>query len=70
MKLSAKEAKELMPRGYIPSEQVCAKIKIIAEAGLNYFYTDLTQGQIEEFQELGFKVDRGAYDRLYKISWA
>lgn len=69
MKLSAKEAQELMPKGYIPSEQICSRIKSIAEAGLDYFYTDLTLGQIQEFQELGYKVERGSYDKKYKISW-
>jgi hypothetical protein len=69
MRLSASEAKELMPRGYIPSEQLCAKIKNIAEAGVGYLLTDLTLGQIQEFQELGYKVERGHYDKLYKISW-
>jgi hypothetical protein len=70
MKLSAKEAQELMPRGYIPSEQIFARIKTIAEAGLDYFYTDLMQGQIQEFQELGYKVERGNYDRRFKITWS
>jgi hypothetical protein len=69
MKLSAKEAMELMPRGYIPTEQLFVKIKSIAEAGLNYIWSDLTLGQIDELQELGYKVERTTYDRKYKIEW-
>lgn len=58
-----------MPKGYIPSEQLCVKIKAAAEAGIEYLYTDLTLGQIDEFQQLGYKVEKGNYDRRYKISW-
>ena len=58
-----------MPKGYVTSEQLCVKIKSAAEAGIEYLYTDLTLGQIEEFQELGYRVERSNYDRRYKIEW-
>lgn len=70
MKITAQEARDLMPRGYIPTEAICNKIKSIAEAGLTYFWTDLTQGQIQEFNELGFKVEPHTnYTRSFKITW-
>jgi hypothetical protein len=69
MKLSAKEAIALMPKGYIASEQLCMKIKSTAEAGLNYIYTDLTLGQIDEFKGLGYKVEYNEYNRSFKIEW-
>jgi hypothetical protein len=69
MKLSAKEAVQLMPKGYITSEAICVRIKSIAEAGLNYFKTDLTLGQVDEFKNLGYEVEYDQYSRTYKITW-
>lgn len=73
MKLTAHEARELMPRGYIPTDEIMKKIKVIAEAGLNYFWTDLTQGQIKEFEDLGYKIERDRFRTdgkcLFKIEW-
>jgi hypothetical protein len=69
MKLSAKEAVELMPKGYIPSEAIYMRIKSIAEAGLNYFRTDLTLGQVDEFKSLGYEVEHDQWSRTYKITW-
>lgn len=58
-----------MPKGHIPSEQLCVKIKALAEAGTTYIYSDLTAGQVHEFQELGYKIEFNQYDRRYKIEW-
>lgn len=69
MKLSAKEAKELMPRGYITSEALCAKIKALAEAGVGYINTDLTLGQVDEFKALGYKIEYKDFSRTYIIEW-
>ena len=69
MKLSAKEAKELMPKGYITSEELCAKIKKLAEAGTGYINTDLTLGQVDEFKSLGYKIEYKEYSRSYQIEW-
>lgn len=69
MKLSAKEAKELMPRGYITSEALCMKIKTLAEAGTSYVYSDLTLGQVDEFKSLGYKIEYSEFNRSYKLEW-
>ena len=69
MKLSANEAKELIPRSYIPSDQLYLKIKSAAETGLQAFYSDLTLSQIDELKELGYKVERNEWSRNYKIEW-
>jgi hypothetical protein len=69
MNLSAKEAKELMPRGYQPSDAIFCRIKSSAEAGLTNIYTDLTLGQVDEFKGLGYKVEYNEWGRNYKIEW-
>lgn len=58
-----------MPKGYITSEQLCVKIKTLAEAGTGYIYSDLTLGQVEEFKALGYKIEYSQYDTRYKIEW-
>jgi hypothetical protein len=69
MKLSAKEAIELMPRGYLTSDELFKKIKSAAEAGFNFLYSDLTIGQSDELRELGYKVEFNQYQREFKIEW-
>lgn len=69
MKLSAKEAKELMPNEYMPTDKICERIQLLAKAGIDYLWTDLTKGQVEDFRVLGYKIDDQPYERKYKISW-
>lgn len=56
-----------MPRDYMPTEEIMKRIKVIAEAGLDYFWTDLTKGQRTDLELLGYEIEE-SYNN-FKISW-
>lgn len=70
--ITAQEARDLAPRGYIPTEQLYMRIKSIAEKGERFLWTDLTLQQIDELEANGYKVKKPeSYGdkRSYRVDW-
>lgn len=69
MTITAQQARELRPKGYLSTELLYFKIKQAAEAGFDYMWSDLTLEQIAELKSNNFIIEEDRFKTKYIIKW-
>lgn len=67
--ITAEEARMLMPKDFEPTEKICERISMLSMAGIDYLWHDLTMSQVQQFKELGYKVEYMNHANSYTINW-